>query len=154
MSARLTPARIGADFVAKVLSFLGANPRLEGTDAADGTVTLRFEGEVPAILKDRDLLAAILQLASQTVSQATESRARVVVDFGAPGEKDAREQFLGEMAAQVADLVVKTGKRAVIEGLGSPERRLVHTALMDHGSVKTHSEGGESNRYLLVEPTA
>lgn len=63
-----------------------------------------------------------------------------------------REAFLADMAGEIAEVVSRTGRRAVIEGLGSPERRLVHTALMDHGNVKTHSEGGEQNRYLLVEP--
>ena len=63
-----------------------------------------------------------------------------------------REAFLADMAGEIAEAVSRTGRRAVIEGLGSPERRLVHTALMDHGGVKTHSEGGEQNRYLLVEP--
>lgn len=63
-----------------------------------------------------------------------------------------REAFLADLAGEIAEVVSRTGRRAVIEGLGSSERRLVHTALMDHGNVKTHSEGGEQNRYLLVEP--
>ena len=69
-----------------------------------------------------------------------------------PALEEGREAFLVDMSKEIAQAVSQTGRRAVIEGLGSPERRLVHTALMDHGGVKTHSEGGEQNRFLLVEP--
>ena len=150
MSTQKSPVRIGADFVAGLLSYLGVTARVQATESSDGSIVIRLDGPAPALSQNADLQAAIAQLAGQAVSQATEGRARVVLDLA--GENDGREDFLGDLASEVADLVAATGKRAVIEGLGSPERRIVHTALMDHGQVNTHSEGGESNRYLLVEP--
>jgi len=32
------------------------------------------------------------------------------------------------------------------------ERRIVHEYLRERGDVKTHSEGDEPDRYLVVEP--
>ncbi len=176
MSANST-AQLGADFVSGILSYLDVTARVTASDAGDGNITVRLEGDTQGFAAKTDLVAAIAQLAGQAVSTSTQSRARVVIDFGggksvaAPGPapsqaapprapappkvkvSDARDEFLGDLAAEIADIVARTGRRAVIEGLASPERRIVHTVLMDQGDVNTHSEGSENNRYLLVEPS-
>ena len=36
--------------------------------------------------------------------------------------------------------------------LNPMERRLIHTALVDHPDVETYSEGDEPNRYVVVTP--
>jgi spoIIIJ-associated protein len=158
VTARKTAARIGSDFVSGLLAHMGISARVKAKETAEGTVTIALEGDDAAfdvLGRDRDLQAAIAQLAGQATSQALDARVRVYLDFGdETPERGAREAFLGDMAAELAALVARSGRRAVIEGLDSAERRLVHTALMDHGDVQTHSEGGESNRYLLVQPRA
>lgn len=150
VTASKTPADLGFDFITELLSHMGIDARVDASDGADGTVVIRLEGETTALRANKELQAAIAQLAGQALSQATDSRVRVALDLD--GDRGAREQFLGDLASEVAEIVAETGRRAVIEGLDSPERRIVHTALMDHGGVNTHSEGGDANRYLLVEP--
>jgi spoIIIJ-associated protein len=158
VTARKTAARLGSDFVSGLLAHMGISADVKAKETAEGTVTITLEGDGAAfenLVRDRDLQAAIAQLTGQATSQALDARVRVYLELGGDEpERGAREVFLGDMAAELAGLVARSGRRAVIEGLDSTERRLVHTALMDHGDVKTHSEGGESNRYLLVEPRA
>lgn len=158
MTARKTAARVGSDFVSGLLAHLGISARVNAKETAEGTVTIALEGDGEAFLRlerDPELQAAIAQLTGQATSQALDARIRIYLELGdEEPERGAREVFFGDMAAELAALVARSGRRAVIEGLDSAERRFVHTALMDHGDVKTHSEGGESNRYLLVQPRA
>lgn len=156
MSARKTPARLGSDFVTGLLGHMGFAGRVRATDSGEDTVVIQIEEAPDELRTNRELQAAIAMLAGQAISNETEARIRVNLDLDLEDDADGneRERFLGDLAAEVAELVSKTGRRAVIEGLDSPERRIVHTALMDVGGVKTHSEGGDGNRYLLVEPVS
>ena len=151
MTARKTPARLVSEFVSGMLGRMGFAGRVQATDSSEDSVSVRIDDAPEDLRTNRELQAAIALLAAQAVSNEMDARVRVNLDLEG-GEESEREQFLGDLAAEVAELVARTGRRAVIEGLESPERRIVHTALMDSAGVKTHSEGGESNRYLLVEP--
>jgi spoIIIJ-associated protein len=117
-----------------------------------GTVVLKLTGKVEGLQRNRELIAAASLLASQIVSRTGGERLRCMLDVG--GELDDRRQLLEGLAAEVADAVVRTGRRAVIEALTPGERRVVHTALMEDERVATRSEGDEDHRALLIEPAS
>jgi predicted RNA-binding protein Jag len=54
------------------------------------------------------------------------------------------------IAADAVDVVKHTGRRAVIEGLSSAERRKIHAAATLDDAVETRSEGEGDFRFLMV----
>ena len=78
------------------------------------------------------------------------SRIRVTLDADSYRARRARK--LAEFAQELAAEVGKTGQEAVTDTLNPMERRLIHTALVDHPDVETYSEGAEPNRYVVVTP--
>lgn len=148
-------ARAGRDFVAGVLERLGQpGVRVVGADEAEGTVVVRLGGDLDELRRNRELLGALEQLASQVVGRAAGGGrgGRCLIDLG--GELSARRALFEGLADEVAEVVARTGRRAVIEALTPAERRMVHTALLEDERVATRSEGDEDHRALFVEPKA
>ena len=79
-----------------------------------------------------------------------DQRPRLTVD--ADGYRDRRTQTLIKFAQALAEQVLATGQEAVTDPLNPMERRIVHTALMEHPDVTTYSEGMEPERYVVVTP--
>ena len=61
-----------------------------------------------------------------------------------------REDSLRRLAQRMANRAVKTGRKVVLEPMNPYERRVLHTALQNHPSVTTHSEGEEPNRRVVI----
>lgn len=118
-------------------------------EEADGEIVIRLTGDLKG-LRDAELVNALSQLTSGAASRATESRVRCTLDVG--GDLDERKALLGSAVPEIADMVARTGKRAVLDGLSPVERRLVHTALMGDDEVVTRSVGEGEPRTLLLEP--
>lgn len=74
----------------------------------------------------------------------------VTVDVGE--YKKRRKRQLEMLAIQVGKQVAKTKQVVKLDSLNAYERKIVHSKLSTWVDVKTHSEGQEPNRYLVVEP--
>ncbi len=72
--------------------------------------------------------------------------------FAGDGYRARRARKLADFANELAAEVGKSGQEAVTDVLNPMERRLIHTALVDHPDVETYSEGDEPNRYVVVTP--
>ena len=74
---------------------------------------------------------------------------RVVVDI--ENYRSKREESLIRYAQKVAREVMKTKKTKKLEYMNPYERRIIHSALQNHKSVSTYSEGTDPYRRLVVE---
>ena len=84
------------------------------------------------------------------VRHTRDQRPRLTVD--ADGYRARRAETLQRFAQQLAEQVMGSGQEAVTDPLNPMERRIVHTALVDHPDVTTYSEGEEPGRYVVVTP--
>jgi spoIIIJ-associated protein len=75
---------------------------------------------------------------------------RIMVD--ADGYRQRRVETLTSFARDLAVQVSESGQEAETDALNAMERRIIHTALMDHPLVRTYSEGDEPRRYVVVSP--
>ncbi len=66
--------------------------------------------------------------------------------------RQRREDELRKLARRIADQVVSTGRRQVLEPLPPNERRIIHLELRDNPNVVTESIGEEPNRKVTVRP--
>ncbi len=64
-----------------------------------------------------------------------------------------RERTLNQMARRLADRVRRVRRPYTMPPLPPMERRVVHLALQDRTDVKTHSEGNEPYRKVIIEPS-
>ncbi len=63
-----------------------------------------------------------------------------------------RERTLNQMARRLADRVRRVRRPYTMPPLPPMERRVIHLALQDRTDVKTHSEGNEPYRKVIIEP--
>ena len=62
-----------------------------------------------------------------------------------------RTETLTNLAKRTAGKVIRDNKEFKFEAMNSYERRIIHSALADHGKVITESYGNEPNRYVVVK---
>jgi spoIIIJ-associated protein len=68
--------------------------------------------------------------------------------------RQRRETELRKLARRIADQVVGTGRRQVLEPMPPNERRIVHLELQDHPEVVTESIGEDPRRKVTIIPKA
>ncbi len=66
------------------------------------------------------------------------------------GYRYRRERQLRQLARRIADQVVQTGRRQVLEPMPANERRIIHLELRYHPFVTTESTGEEPNRRATI----
>ncbi len=74
----------------------------------------------------------------------------VLVDVG--GYKRRKERSLENMAVEYGKQVARTKQTIKLDSLNAYERKIIHNKLSTWKDVKTHSEGEEPNRVLIIEP--
>ena len=91
---------------------------------------------------------ALQYLLGLIISKQASHWGQVVVDV--EGYRSRRERQLRQLARRMADQVIRSGKRQVLEPMSPAERRIVHLELRDHAQVKTESVGEEPNRKISL----
>lgn len=76
---------------------------------------------------------------------------RCLLDSG--DYRSHRERTLNQMARRLADRVGRIRRPYTMPPLPPMERRVIHLALQDRTDVKTHSEGDEPYRKVIIEPS-
>ncbi len=66
------------------------------------------------------------------------------------GYRFRRERQLRQLARRLADQVIQTGRKQVLEPMPANERRLIHLELRYHPFVTTESVGEEPNRRTTI----
>jgi spoIIIJ-associated protein len=126
--------------------------RFAATPDSDGELPMLVDihGDDLSVLIGRraETLNAIQYLLALIISKEATHWIQVVVDV--EGYRARRERQLRQLARRMADQVVRTGKRQMLEPMSAAERRIVHLELRDHAEVKTESVGEEPNRKVSI----
>ncbi len=135
-----------------LLSLAGFDAEAAEESRYGDTITFAVSGpDAPLLVGQHgQTLDAFQYLLMLMTNKGQASRIRVTLDADSYRARRARKlaDFANELAAEVG----KTGQEAVTDTLNPMERRLIHTALVDHPDVETYSEGDEPNRYVVVTP--
>ena len=118
----------------------------------NGVIVGTFEGEDVGLLIGRrgQTIDAIQHLAQRIVFRSPADGRRISVDAG--GYRRRRHEALCREADEAAEEAIRLDERVEFEAMPPSERRVLHEHLRDRGDVRTHSEGEEPERYLVVEP--
>lgn len=89
-------------------------------------------------------------LAQNHMHQLAHSKINVRVD--AEKYRERRRSTVENLAKRTAEKALKTNRPVRLDPMPAHERKQIHRYLNTNPRVKTHSEGREPNRYLVVEP--
>lgn len=95
-----------------------------------------------------DALQYLLSLVVNKENKDSEYK-KVVLDT--ENYRQKREETLVRLANRLAYKAKRYNKSIVLEPMNPYERRIIHSALQDHPDVKTHSEGDEPYRKVVIE---
>ncbi len=129
---------------------LSAEAAVETLDGA--TATLAVSGpDAPLLVGTQgQTLDSLQYLLTLMTNKSREQRLRITVD--ADGYRARRAKKLTEFALDLAAQVAANSEEAVTDPMNAMDRRIVHTALVDHPDVQTYSEGDDPHRYVVISP--
>ena len=134
--------KVKADVKARILEPEDENDR--------SMVLIEISGKDLSILIGRraETLNALQYVTSLMLNQEMGTWMPLMIDV--QGYRFRRERQLRQLARRLADQVVQTGCRQVLEPMPANERRLIHLELRYHPFVTTESVGEEPNRKTTI----
>jgi len=146
---------IAATFVRGVLERFGAPEASVTThDIDDETLEVRVEGEGLGLLIGQKgaALQSLQELTRTVVQRQTGARSgRILVDVS--GYRAKRKEALERFARKIADDVLASATRVVLEPMNPSDRKVIHDTINGIDGVATSSEGEEPRRRVVVSPT-
>ena len=151
----VTPQEVGdaaVAFMSGLTEALGAEAST--TASVDGTeIDVAVTGSELGLLVGpggRTLTAVqdLARVASQRRLGDHDTRLRI--DVG--GYREKRREALVKFAAAVADQVRESGSAKALEPMASPDRKVVHDAVVELDGVTSRSEGDEPRRRVVIVP--
>ena len=111
-----------------------------------------IEGDDLSLLIGRraETLNAIQYMVSLIVTHNFGTWIRTQVDI--QNYRSRRERELQKLARRMADQVISTGRKQMLEPMPANERRIVHIELRKRDDVYTESVGEEPNRKIFIYP--
>ena len=139
------------------------SPIEAGDDDSASRLYIKIEGNDVGILigKHGQTLQSLQYLLNLTLNNHThdendaeggvrDDAVRVVLDAG--GYRSRRAQVLQQSAQEAASRAKRDRRSVRLEPMPAHERRLVHMALREDGTITTGSEGREPLRHVVISP--
>ncbi len=123
-------------------------PEAGETEAPPFILNVRGKDLGSLIGRRGETLQALQYITRLIVGRELERRVALVVDV--EGYRQRRERSLRRLAQRMAERVVRTGRRVVLEPMPPAERRIIHLALRDHPKVTTESIGQGDRRKVTI----
>ena len=120
----------------------------------DNVVELNIEaGDFNGVLigKNSKHLIALPVLVSSIINNYYDVDEQLVVKVDVGGYRKRRESNLERLAVEYGKQVSKSKQSVTLDGLNSYERKIIHDRLSTWNDLRTHSEGEEPNRFLIIE---
>jgi spoIIIJ-associated protein len=146
-----SPAMRAKRILEGILQRMNLDCPLTVEETAD-TILLNIKGDGSGLLigKRGQNLDAIQYIVNKSVSKNTNNRKMIVVDTESYRKK--REESLIALAAKLAEKVKKSEKALTVGHMNAHDRRVIHLALQNDGSLTTKSRGEGEFRKIVIMP--
>ncbi len=133
-----------------LLAKIGTKGTIKVESSAD-SISVHIDTDENALLigKHGNTLSSLELILSLIVAKKIGEFKRIVIEVG--GYRQAREDYLKDLAGRLRDEVVETGNEKTVRGLKPWERRVVHMFLAEDGDVASESEGEDRDRVLVIK---
>ncbi|MBI4092189.1 MAG: KH domain-containing protein [Candidatus Levybacteria bacterium] len=118
---------------------------------ADEVFNVHIDASENALLigKHGNTLSSLELVMSLIVAKKLGEFQRIILEVG--GYREAREDYLIDLAERLREEVLATGSEKQVRGLRPWERRIIHMHLGENEDVATESEGEERDRVLVIK---
>lgn len=93
---------------------------------------------------------SVLELTRTTVQRKTFGAPRMRIDIAGYGAR--RREALAIYTRKLADQVIAEGGEVMLEPMNAADRKVVHDAAAEIEGVRTHSEGDDPRRAVVISP--
>lgn len=132
-----------------LLKKAGVDATVEVKEADEGfKVYVNAAENALLIGKHGNTLSSLELVLSLIVAKKIGEFQRIILEVG--GYREAREDYLIDLAERLREEVIATGENKQVRGLKPWERRIIHTHLGENEDVVTESEGEERDRVLVI----
>ena len=95
-----------------------------------------------------ETLNSLQNILSNIASNDKQERVRILLNIS--NYRDKRQKDLETLANKIAESVTRSKKSITLEPMSAYDRKIVHSVLQEHESVKTYSIGKEPYRKVVV----
>lgn len=136
-------------FLQDVFGTMNVKVHIERGEDKEG-VRLNLTGTELGILIGRrgQTLDSLQYLVNIVANRYSDKHLRIILD--AEHFRDRRKKTLEELSTRLANRVIRTRKDVVLEPMSPADRKIIHSQLQDHPSVRTYSKGDEPNRRVVI----
>lgn len=151
----VTPQEVGdaaVEFMSGLATAFGGDPKVDLE--VDGTeLDVRVTGDELGLLigpGGRTLIAVqdLARVASQRRLGDHDTRLRIDV----AGYREKRRDALQKFASAVSAQVIESGTAKALEPMPSPDRKIVHDAVIEIDGVTSRSDGDDPMRRVIISP--
>ncbi|MFH5186980.1 RNA-binding cell elongation regulator Jag/EloR [Paenibacillus sp. TAB 01] len=136
-------------FLKDVFRTMSLEVRVEQKKDKDGVELHMYGSDLGMLIGRRgQTLDALQYLVNIVANRYSNSHLRIVLD--AEQFRERRKKTLEDLAARLAERVIRTKKEVVLEPMSPQERKVIHAKLQEHPKVRTFSRGEEPNRRVVI----
>lgn len=136
-------------FLQDIFRTMSLEVRIDKKTDKDGVELHLFGSDLGMLIGRRgQTLDALQYLVNIVGNRYATSHLRIVLD--AEHFRERRKKTLEDLAARLADRVIRTKKEVVLEPMSPQERKVIHAKLQEHPQVRTFSRGEEPNRRIVI----
>ncbi|HHW67698.1 MAG: spoIIIJ-associated protein [Epulopiscium sp.] len=149
---KYNPINAATKFLEDIFEKMNIQAVIDVEERENGNYYFNLRGEDMGILigKRGQTLDSLQYLVNLVANKEKENYVRITLDTENYREK--RKDTLEALARNLAKKVKATKKSIVLEPMNPYERRIIHFALQNDKFVKTHSEGEEPYRKVVISP--
>lgn len=140
-------------FLNKLLKQMDVECTVQSEVIHNNRISMSLEGKNMGIIigKRGETLDAIQYLVNIVANKERKEYIKIMLDT--ENYRARREETLRKLAFKLSKKVQKSRKPIILEPMNPYDRRIIHSALQDSKFVKTHSEGKEPFRKVVITPS-
>jgi spoIIIJ-associated protein len=148
---KLDPVVAASAFLREVMLSMGLSVKIESSKK-ERHVYINLIGDNMGLLigKRGKTLDALQYLTNLVINRSGVPEVSIILDT--ENYRKRRRETLESLAGGLARKVKSTKKNVVLEPMSRFERHIIHMALQNDRYVKTHSEGNEPYRNVVISP--
>lgn len=141
------------NFLDKLLKQMEIDCIIHSEIIDNNRISIGLEGKNMGIIigKRGETLDAIQYLVNIIANKERKEYIKIMLDT--ENYRARREETLRKLAFKLSKKVQKSRKPIILEPMNPYDRRIIHSALQDSKFVKTHSEGREPFRKVVITPS-
>jgi spoIIIJ-associated protein len=145
--------RLAESFLYKLLKEMSIEGTVKSKVVNNNRIAISIEGNNMGIIigKRGETLDAIQYIVNIIANKNRDEYIKVMLDT--ENYRSRREETLKKLAYKLSKKAHQTRKPIILEPMNPYDRRIIHAALQDSKIVKTHSEGKEPFRRVVITPS-